>query len=334
MDTEQNMRAGMGAQEARRQAHIKFGGLERMKERTRDARMALRTLAKNRTFTAVTVLTLTVGIGATTAIFSVVQGVLITPLPYQNADRIVRVAAAAMPQTGLTEFPFSAAGYLHFINNQGSFEAFGGCSGAGRQWRVSLLGDGPPQEVTRMSLQVSALEVLQVVPQLGRLPTREDSGTLVALISHSLWVERYGADPSIGGGTIDSNARQYEVMPEGFDFPTPEIDGWTFRRLDPESRDVTEHSLHTIGRLKPGVTIEEAVADVEDLIACFDELAYNPVRLAGLFTGRAIVRPLKDELVGRARGPLLITLGTSVFVLLIACTTVANLLLIRAGSRA
>ncbi len=303
-------------------------------------RLASRALARNRGFAIVTILTLAVGIGANTAIFSVVRGVILKPLPYPDADRIVRVATAAAPQTGLAEFPFSAAGFWHFAQNNRSFEAFGGYLARGTRWRVPLLGDGPPQEVVRTAVQVAALGVLGVTPHLGRLPTREeermDPIAPVVLISHGLWSDRFGSDPSVIGRTItlrDWSAEVIGVMPEGFDFPVPEIDVWTLGRLRPGSDDVAEHSWFAIGRLASGVTIEEATAEAEALIAGFDELAYRPQQLAGLFSGKAIVRPLKEDVVGGARLPLLIAFGTAVFVLLIACGNVANLLLVRSASR-
>lgn len=354
-ETERNIRQGMSSDEARRHAHISFGGVERMKERTRhargvqwlddlahDVRGARRSLARNRTFTAVAVLTLSVGIGANTAIFSVVQGVLIRPLPYPDADRIVRVAAGAAPQTGLLEYPLSEAAYWHFVRNQRSFEAFGGYTASGERWRVPLLGDGTSREVTRQAIEVRALEVLGVMPLLGRLPTREEELTAppsppVVLISHGLWVEHFGADPSIIGRTITLrfwSAEIIGVMPQGFDFPSSEVDVWTLRaRFDPDSGDVMEHGTSMIGRLAPGVTIAQATAEAEEIIAGFDQLPYTPQRLSNLFSGTAVVQPLKDDLVGGARLPLLIAIGTAAFVLLIAVTNVANLLLVRAESR-
>jgi len=305
-----------------------------------DLRIAIRSLLRNRTFSVITILTLAVGIGANTAIFSVVEGVMLRPLPYPNADRLVRVATAAAPRTGLVEIPFSAAGFSHFAEHNRSFEAFGGYLESGTRWRVPLLGDGPPQEVVRTSIQVSALEVLGVAPEVGRLPTREedlmDPVAPVVLLSHDLWSSRFGSDPSVVGRTItlrDWSAEVIGVMPRGFDFPSPEVDVWTLGRLRTGSPDVAEHSWGAIARLAPGVTIEEATADAERLIAGFDALAYSPERREGMFSGRAIVRPLLDEVVGEARLPLLIALASAGFVLLIVCTNVMSLMLVRSESK-
>ncbi len=350
MATEENVLSGMSPREAQLAARRSFGGIDQVKEQYRDVRgfrwlydlgqdvrLAFRTLRKDRAFAAVTVLTLTVGIGANTAIFSVVEGVLLRPLPYPDADRIVRVAAQALPQAEVPEVDFSDGGYWHFVNNNRSFEAFGGYSAMTQ--RFPLVHDGPPQEVDVGFVTAAAFEVLGMQPQVGRLPTLEEGLRLpvfLALISHGLWVNRYGSDPSIIGRTVQLENATFEVigvMPEGFDFPTPQIDVWTLRGLNPESENVRQHRLLAIARLAPSVTIDAAVDDAEALIAGFDEVGYDPERLSNLFSGRAIVRPLKDEVVGDARAPLLILLGTAVCVLLIACSNVANLLLARAESR-
>lgn len=354
METEKNLQLGMTRTEARRQALITFGGLERIKERTRDARglrwfddlvtdarLAVRTLGRNRAFAATTVLTLTFGIGANTAIFSVVQGVLVRPLPYPDADRIVRVAAGARPKTGLDEIPFSRQGYWHFADNQESFEAFGDYHWDDRV-RAALTDAGPPEDIIVARVSSSAFEVLGIQPQLGRLPTLEDEelSNSVAVISHEMWAGRYASDPSVIGRDIadDWPVEIIGVMRPGFDFPSPEVDVWRITGLNSASREVTGfqagmHGWSAIGRLKPGVTLEQATADAEALIAGFAELDYEPADLEGLFDGTAIVRPIKDEIVGGARTPLLIALATAVFVLLISCSNVANLLLVRSESR-
>lgn len=309
-----------------------------------DVRLAVRTLRRDRGFTVVTVATLAVGVGATTAIFSVVKGVLLSPLPYPEADRIVRVSTESLPRTGLAELPFSRPGYWHFAENQRTFETFGGYTEGRRDY---LTGENESQEIVIAELSLAALEVLRTEPILGRLPTPEEDlapRVGVVLISHALWVSRFGSDPSIIGRDIadDWPATVIGVMPEAFDFPSPDVDVWTRSRLDPSARGLGalpgaedgEHTWLAIGRLLPGVTVEDATSDAERLIGEFGDIGYGPQQLEALFSGRAFVTPIKNEIVGGARLPLTIALGTALFVLLIACGNVASLVLMRAEARA
>ena len=232
---------------------------------------------------------------------------------------------------------FSPRGYRHFVNNNRSFEKFGGYRKMDST--APLTGDDPALLVDRGLMTLSAFEVLGVFPELGRLPTPEEDapgGPSVALLSHDLWVSRYGADPSILGRIIYLFGAAREVigiMPAGYDFPTPGVDVWIPLQLNPASNNFGGHNISAIARLAPGVSIEAAIGDARSLIARFDEAGYGPNWLEEIFDGGAIVRPLREEIVGDARQPLLIVLGTAGFVLLIACSNVANLLLVRAESR-
>jgi predicted permease len=309
-----------------------------MSSLTQDLRIAVRALVKARAFTIVTVATLATAIGANTAIFSVVDGVLLRPLPYPDADRIVRVAARTLPQAGGgPEAPFSDRGYWHFVENNRSFEAFGGHEGGAAQW--PLTSDGEPLQVDVALMTRSAFDVIGVAPARGRLPAPEEDvpdAPLVVLISDELWTDRYGSDPSIVGRTIELNGVSREVigvMPPDYAFPTPETDVWAPDRLNPASENFGGHHITAIARLRPGVSVEDATADAKSLIGRFGEVGYGPQWFQGIFSGEASVRTLKDEIVGDARQPLLILLGTVGFVLLIACSNVANLLLVRAESR-
>ena len=303
-----------------------------------DIRVATRALLSARGFSIVAITTLAVAIGANTAIFSVVDGVLLRPLPYPDADRLVTVAAGVLPQAGGgDEAPFSDRGYWHFVNNNRSFEVFG-AYGAGEQ-QAPLTGDGPPLQIDVALMTVSAFEAIGTPPARGRFPSAEEDvpdGPRVALISDGLWVSRYGADPSIIGRSVEVNGAMREiigVMPPDYEFPRPGIEMWAPRQLDPASENFGGHHLHGVARLAPGATLESAVQDAEGLIARFDEIGYGPQWFQGIFSGRAVVRTLKDTVVGDSRQPLLILLGTVGFVLLIACSNVANLLLVRAESR-
>lgn len=303
-----------------------------------DLRVALRGLIKAPAFTLVVLTTLAVAIGATTAIYSVVHAVLLRPLPYPDADRLVRVASGTLPQAGGgPEAPFSDRGYWHFVNNNRSFESFGGHEGGNAQW--PLTGDGPPLQLDVALMTLSAFEVLGVLPQRGRLPTPEEDvpdAPQVVLISDGLWVDRYGEDPAIVGRTIELNGVAREVvgvMPPDYAFPTPQTDAWVPDRLNPASENFGGHHITAIARLRPGVTVQSAITDAESLIARFSEIGYGPQWFEGIFSGEAFVRTLKDDIVGDSRQPLWILLGTVGFVLLIACSNVANLLLVRAEAR-
>ena len=187
-------------------------------------------------------------------------------------------------------------------------------------------------------MTVSALELLGL-PQRGRLPTAEEDapgGPQVALVSDGLWAGVCGSDPSIIGRIIELNGSPREVigvMPPRYDFPSPEIDVWVPFQLDPASENFGGHHIVGIARLRLNATLASAVSEAESLIARFGEVGYGPNWFTGVFTGEAVVRTLKEDLVGDSRRPLLVLLGTVGFVLLIACSNVANLFLARAEAR-
>jgi putative ABC transport system permease protein len=305
-----------------------------------DLRVAFRGLRKVPSLTFVVVLTLAVAIGANTAIFSVVQSVLLRPLPYPDEARIVRVAASTYASSAAATNRgnvFSPAGYLHFAANNRTFEAFGGYLAFTPQ--LSITGDGAPLRATSAQLTLSAFEVLGVLPERGRWPTVEEDtpgGAVVALLGHDLWVNRYGADPSIVGRTIQLDGVSREVigiMPANFSFPAPDVDLWIPLQLPPSSTTFGAHFINAIARLAPGVSIDAALDDSRSLVARFDEAGYPPSWFETFFDGGAVVRPLREDIVVDASRPLLIVLGTVGFVLLIACSNIANLLLVRAERR-
>lgn len=303
----------------------------------RDVHLAFRALMKSREFAAVTILTLAVAIGANTAIFSVVDAVLLRPLPFPEEDELVIVRAGLRPETDAGEdIVFSDRGFRHFVNNNQVFEAFGGYA---RPAQVPLTGDGEPLQVDAARMTASLFQLLGVSPQRGRWPTAEedvDGASGVVLLSNALWTERYGADPDMVGRAITLNGSPFDVigiMPAGYDFPTPEVDVWIPYRLDPASENFGGHHIEGLGRLAPGATVQTALTDAEGLIGRFGEVGYGEQWFTGVFSGTATVTPLKEEIVGESRQPLLILLGTVGFVLLIACSNVANLLLVRAEGR-
>jgi len=304
-----------------------------------DVRFAVRSLLKAPAITVVVVLTLAVAIGANTAIFSVVESVLLKPLPYPDEDRVVRVAAtvhAAAGERGDRGNAFSDRGYWLFANNNHSFAKFGAYGGP---LSVPLTGEGAARLISAAVMTLSAFEALGVRPELGRFPTAEEDspgGAAVALLSHDLWVSQYAADPAIVGRVIAIDGAPREVigvMPAYYGFPTPDIDMWVPFRLDPASDNFGSHRYNAIARLAPGITTEAATADARSLVARFGEIGYSAFWFEGVFDGGAVVRPWRDVVAGDAREPLLIVLGTVAFVLLIACSNVANLLLVRADAR-
>ncbi|MQA91562.1 MAG: FtsX-like permease family protein [Gemmatimonas sp.] len=351
METEDLIRTrGLSPREARRQARQTFGGVERFKEEGRDAwgirwledavwdlRMGVRLLVKDRGYTAAALLTLGLAIGANTAIYSVVESVLLRPLPYVAADRLVTVHARTLPDSPIEgEIRFSDRGYRHFAENNRTFDQFGGFSLASQ---VTLTGVGPPRPIAVTRMAASVLGLLGTSPQLGRPFSAEEDvpeGPDVVLLSHSLWSSVFGSDPEVLGRTIQLDGTPHEVigvMPPEFDFPSPDTDVWVPFQLDPASANFGSHGIEGVARLARGVTLAAAEADAESLIARFGEVGYGPEWFSGIFSGEAAVRTLRDEIVGDVRQPLTVLFWTGAFLLLVACSNVANLTLARAEVR-
>jgi putative ABC transport system permease protein len=300
-----------------------------------DIRLALRALARRPSFTAISILTLAVAIGANTAIFSVVYNVLIRPLPYPNADRIVTMALGGSSGAGVDELPFSDRAYWFFQAQNHRLEALGGFTSQ----KVPLVGEGAPVQVNAGVMSRSAFDVLAVAPERGRLFTKEEDapgGEKVIILSHDLWKSRFGGDPSIIGKSIDVNGSKRNVigiMPASFDFPAPDIDLWVPYQLDPASPNFGGHHIQVIARLADGVSLEAAKADADHLVPRLSEVGYGPEWFTNVLSGKTNVRSYQEQLTGDVRRPLFILLGMVGFVLLIACSNVANLFLLRAESR-
>jgi hypothetical protein len=237
MQADAHARSGLSQDEARRRARLAFGGVEQHKEAMRegrgargieraafDVRFALRQLRKTPGFTIAAVLTLALGIGGNTAVFSVVNGVLLRPLEYPDADRIVSISHRTRGGELPTRLPNSSATHVVYQEGSRSFDAMALYS----TWQGSLVGDNaPPDWVDVVTATRSLFDVLRVPPSLGRTFTPEEDtpgGPHVAIISDALWRQRFGADPSVVGRTItlDGTSRQVVgVLPAGFAFPTP-----------------------------------------------------------------------------------------------------------------
>jgi predicted permease len=339
---EENIAKGTTEEEARYAAMRAMGGAERRKEEcrdmrrvrwiedlTQDVRYSLRTLRKSPGFTAVAALTLALGIGANTAIFSVVNAVLLRPLPYKDEDRLVWLWETRLPEVPGTN-P-SPANFLDWQKQNKVFEQLE----AMNVRDFNLIGGANPERIRGMVITHGFLSLLGVRPQIGRdfFPDEDQPGhSNVAILSHELWQRRFGGDPNILKQSIlldDQRFTVIGVMPPSRGFRWRDTDIWmpiAFAAAQAQNRrgDV----LNVIGRLKPEVTLEQARSEMS-LIA--DRLANRYPDTNARWNVR--VSPLLEEVVSEIRPSLLLLLGAVAFVLLIACANVANLLLARAAVR-
>ena len=296
-----------------------------------DIKYGARMLAKHKGFTAVAALTLALGVGANTAIFSVVNAVLLRPLPFEQPEQLVRVFGANASRNDFSR-PHS---YLNFSDLRAQNQALGALA-AYTGSTAALSGVDAPEQITGVVASGDIFRVLLTKPLTGRLlaPEDEQPGAPVVIISHGLWQRRFGGDPQIVGRVIKLDGRDREVVgvtPEDFRFElvTGATDFWL--PIDPQASGYQQRGaifLNAIGRLKPGVSVEQANADLS-VVAARLEQQYQDSN-AGVGVRLA---PAQEELVGDLRPTLLVLLGSVGFVLLIACANVANLTLARAAGR-
>jgi predicted permease len=348
MRIEDNVAAGMSAEYARRDALVRFGNRAVLKEQTTaadaalllesiwdDLRYALRQLRKSPGFAVTAILTLALGIGPNTAVFSVLNSVLLRPLFYPHPERIVQ-----LEQGTATDSSYSASVplFLKWRTDNNVFEHIAAYSVLPKGF--NLAAEGKPERVPGLQVSADFFRVLGIAPQFGRgFSNSEDQAGSehVAILSSSLWHRRYGSDPSLIGKSITIDGHAYTVigiLPAGFKFlatmPTSgAIEIWTPLELPAASRDPSG-ILECIGRLKDGVTSEQAAAQMT-MLGRQAAMELPPVFPAN---GQVTLLPLQQRITGDTRPTLLLLFGGVGFVLLIACANSANLLLARIGNRA
>ena len=376
MQTERNVRMGMTPEEARRQALLQFGGRDRWKKEARDEYhskplsgvrkdllFAVRSLRTHRAFALTAMLTLALGIGASTAIFSVVNAVLLRPLPYADADRLVLVWGD-MRARNVTDFPFSPPNYLDLKTDNATFQDIGALVTGNN----SLIIPGQsPEQVKGMGVTPNLLPILGAHIALGRGFTDADAvapppppqrqgapGQLVnpgaaapppppvptmIILNHAFWQRRFGGDASIVGTSVDLDGQTaivVGVLASGFEvlFPPnthiePHPDILAAFRINYVTSSRLNVFLRLVGKLKPGVSLAAARQDAERVAA--DMRSKIPIMKAADAHYR--VEPMHEDLVADVRPAIFALMGAVTFVLLIACANVANLLLVRAAAR-
>jgi putative ABC transport system permease protein len=306
---------------------VGIGELLMITHAIRDARYALRQLVKAPGFTVVAVLTLALGIGATTAIFSVVNGVLLRPLPYPESDRLVRVHET-VPQYG--RFSVAPATFLDWRQQNGVFEHIAAYSSAS----ATLLADDGPERVQGASVSWDLFPLLGVAPALGGGFTAEQDkpgADTAIVIAYGTWQRRFGGDPGVVGKSITLSGTPVTivgVMPQGFYFPTRVAEYWRPIALNPANASRGGHFLGVVARLKPGVSLAQAGAEMK---AISERLALQYPDNSANESSEVVL--LQEQIVGAIRPALLTLLGAVAVVVLIACANVANLLLVRASVR-
>jgi putative ABC transport system permease protein len=346
---QEKMRTGMSQEEALRAARVEMGSMEAVKEEIRsvgwesilgsfwrDIRYGLRELRRNPGFVAIAVLTLALGTGANTAVFSVINAALLKPLPYPQPERLVLVWESA-PFFGVHDSPVAPANYRDWKARSHSFEEMG----ALEDNSYSLTGEGAAEVVEGSLATASVWRVLRTRPTLGRVFGDEDDhpgAPKVALLSDGFWRRRFAADPDIIGKTVTLSNEKHTiigVLPAGAEPPaeyceslseiwTPLASGYTAEELAARGR----HNWMVVARMRPGVTLAQADAELQAIGASLAREYPETNEEVGAF-----VAPLREHFVSSGRPVLLILLATVVFVLLIACSNLANFLLCRTANR-
>jgi len=345
MLTEAKLRQGLSPREARRSALVEVGGVEQVEERVREIRMGsfiesvwrdvrtgVRALVHSPVFTVVIVLSFALGIGANTAIFSVVNGLLLRSLPYPESEQIVDVWHTPPQQSfpGLDKFSVSPANYLDWKAQSTAFEQMAVYTDMG----LSLSTSNDPLPLIGGAVSSDFFSVLRSNAMQGRTFTRDEEQpgrNQVVVIGHRLWQRAFGANPNIIGQTLTLNSRSFTVvgiMPAGFEFPR-KAELWVPLAWDDNDRQTRSmHDYLVIARLKQNVSLKQAQAEMTTISSRLEQ--QYPKENTGW---GAVVIPLRQDLVGDIRLALLVLFGAVGFVLLIACANVANLMLARGANR-
>lgn len=347
---------GFTPEEARRAARIQMGSIISAKEQIRsygwenivdtffaDIRYGLRQLRRNPGFTAITVLTLAIGIGANTAVFSVVDNVLLKPLSYPKSEQLISLHQDAPGAAGLFSvadgLPLSASMYFTYAEQNRSFQSMGVWDAG----TANITGQAEAEQVRTVEVTDGVLQALAVSPTVGRWLTYEDQqprSAQTAMLSYGYWKRHFGGDRSVVGRKIivDSELREIVgVMPKGFQFVNTDFDLIVPLALDRNKLILAGFGLQGIARLKPGVTIAEANADITRTLPIWMHSWSNGPGSDPMFYLNWKItpglRPLKQQVIGEVGNVLWVVMGTIGIVMLITCANVTNLLLVRTEAR-
>ena len=344
----EKVKAGKSPEDARREALIKVGSMESVKDEVRDQRPGMtmenlvrdlrygvRLLRRSPGFAAIAILTIALGIGATSAIFSVINAVALKPLAYPAADRLMFVTSQ-FPRLSFDKFWISPPEYFEFRERAKSYTDVA----AYRTFALNIAEGTRPQRVPAVGITANMFNVLGVQPRLGRGFTADQdlpNSAPVVVISDNLWRRTFSADSAIVGKQVDIGGRKYAIVgvaPPGFDLHDSHADLWVPLGLDPaDTQNRGSHYLYLIGRLKDGVTSAQAKADLKSMVHDCGTLSPGVNHVPNDSTHNMQFAPLRDEVIGNVAQALWVLQGAVILVLLIACANVANLLLVRAEGR-
>jgi predicted permease len=356
MQMEENIRRGMDLPDAQAAARSKVGNITHVTEEVyrmntlsfleeiaRNVRFSLRTLRRSPGFAAAAILTLAIGIGANTAVFSIVDAILLKPLPYPEAGRLISVQHTAPGAPGLMsasgDLRLSASMFFTYADHNRSFEAIGAWTAAA----ATVTGQGEPEEVRAIVVTKGVLEALGVKPVAGRWLVEADQlpgAARVVMLSYVYWQRRFGEDQAVIGKSLIVNAQPVQivgVMPAGFGVVDTEAELILPFQFNRAQLSLPGFYLRSVARLKLGVTLEAASADITRMVDLWMDSWPPPQRVNPRSLERwritPALRPLRQDVVGRIEQGLWVVMGTMGIVLLIACANVTNLLLVRAEAR-
>lgn len=356
IETDENVARGLPYLEARSAAQRKLGNRSRIREEiyrmntvgmmesvVRNGRQVGRTLRRNPWFATASLLTLAIGIGANTAVFSVVNTVLLKPLPYPHAERLISIQHTAPGAAGLLsasgDLRLSPSMFFTYADHNRSFDAIGAWTAA----TATVTGQGEPEEARTIAVTKGVLEALGVQPAIGRWFSEADQSPgapRTVMLSYGYWQRRFGGDASVIGRSLTVNAQPVQivgVMPAGFRVVDTEAELIVPFQFNRAQLILPGFFLRSVARLKPGATLQSASADIRRMVPVWMSSwpappGVNP-RNWERWRITPALRPLRQDVVGHIEQGLWVVMGTIAIVLLIACANVANLLLVRAEAR-